>query len=354
MEEKTKEYNRYTVLDAVKTIFWLLVSTTLVSLVFQIVLLIIAKIMSVDVATFADNTIVTIINCCLTPVTMLVFFFAYNYKHKIKCAEAVTDGEKISLLPISISIVLAIIAIFLFTPFMNLINNAFQMWGYVVDNSIPMQDLMTDNGWYFLLGIVIFALLPAISEELIFRGIVQKSLSSRYKGHVVIIMTALIFTLIHGSLNQTLYQFLIGIMLSFLSLVGGSVVYSTILHFLNNTLVLVFSCFDIVPYLSASEAIYYNFFSMLFPFMLFILGVVLVCILLWVLKYLRNKNFFRMDEKGRFITIDKEAFARINDSKAGFGGFISNMNYNEKIYGFVSLVIVIVVWISNTISGFGG
>lgn len=352
MKEKTKEYNRYTVLDAVKTIFWLLIISTLVSIVYQVVLIIVAKCVAIEYDELIKKDLINVISYIISPVAMIVFFFVYNKKRNIKNKEALTDGEKVSLLPISISIVLAIIAIFLFTPFMNLINNALQMWGYVVDNKIPMQDLMTNNGWYFLLGIVIFALLPAIAEELIFRGIVQKSLSSRYKGHVVIIMTALIFTLIHGSLNQTFYQFLLGIMLSYLSLVGGSVVYSTILHFLNNTLVLVFSCFDIVPYLSASEAIYYNFFSMLFPFMLFILGVVLVCILLWVLKYLRNKNFFRMDEKGRFITIDKESFERINQSKVGFKGFIQNMNYNEKLYGAVSLIIVVVIWVSNTISGF--
>lgn len=353
MKEKTKEYSRYTVLDAVRTIFWLLITTTLVSLLYQGVLTIVANVMSVDYAELIKSDVVTCISCILTPLVMIVFFFVYNFKYKIKCAEAVTDGERVSLLPISISIVLAIIAIFLFTPFMNLINNALQMSGYVVDNTIPMQEAMSENGWYFLLGIGIFALLPAIGEELIFRGIIQKSLSSRYKGHVVVIVTALIFTLIHGSLNQTLYQFIIGIMLSYLSLVGGSIVYSIILHFLNNTLVLVFSCFDIVPYLSATEAIYYNFFSMLFPFMLFLLGVVLVCILLWVLKYLRNKNFFRMDERGHFITIDKESFARINNSKVGFRDFVKSMNYNEKIYGFISLVIVVVVWISNTISGFG-
>ncbi len=352
MKNNAKEYNRYTVLDAVKCFFWLLVITALVSIAFQIVLMIVGSATKIEYSDLIKNDVVLAISSILSPVTMITFFFVYNHKRNIKNTEAVTDGEKVSLLPISISIVLAIICIFLFTPFMNLINNAFISWGYVVDNTIPMQDLMSENGWYFLLGLVIFAVLPAIAEELIFRGIIQKSLSSRYKGHVVVIVTALIFTFIHGSLNQTLYQFLVGIMLSFLSLVGGSLVYSMILHFLNNALVLVFSCFDIVPYLSASETIYYNFFSMLFPFMLFVLGVALVCILLWVLKYLRNKNFFRLDENGNFVTIDKDAFAKINDSKVGFKGFVTNMTYSEKLYGVVAIAITLVIWLSNTISGF--
>ena len=211
--------------------------------------------------------------------------------------------------------------------------------------------MTTDTG-YFFLGLFIFALLPAIAEELIFRGIIQTSLSTRYKGFTTIIISTLLFVLMHGSLNQTIYQFVVGIMLSYLALVGGSIIYSIILHFLNNALVVVFSCFDIVSYLSASEAVYYNIFSMIFPFTIFLLGVSLVAILFWVLKYLRNKNFFRLDEHGKFITIDKEAVAKINASKVGFKSFFSSMTYNEKIYSIVSFIIIAIIWISNTITGF--
>lgn len=352
MEKKAKEYNRYTVLDAFKCFFWLLIVTALVSIVFQIVLLIVSKSLGQVYAELLETETVSLISCILSPVSMIVFFFAYNGIRKVKNREAITDGEKVSLLPISISIVLAIICIFLFTPLMNLINTLFESSGYVVDNTIPLQNLMANDIGYFLLGLLIYALLPAIAEELIFRGIIQTSLSTRYKGFVTIIISTLLFVLMHGSLNQTFYQFIVGIMLSYLALVGGSIVYSIILHFLNNALVVVFSCFDIVAYLSASEAVYYNIFSMIFPVTIFLLGAALVAVLFWVLKYLRNKNFFRLDEHGKFITIDKDAVAKINAEKVGFKGFFSSMNYNEKIYSIVSFIIIMVIWISNTITGF--
>ncbi len=352
MEKKTKEYNRYTVLDAFKCFFWLLIVTALISIAFQFVLLIVAKSKGLVYAELLESETVSLISCILSPVSMIAFFFVYNATRKVKNREAITDGEKVSLLPISISIVLAIICIFLFTPFMNLINILFESSGYVVDNTLPLQDKMASSTGYFFLGLFIFAFLPAIAEELIFRGIIQTSLASKYKGFVTIIISTLLFVLMHGSLNQTIYQFVVGVMLSYLALVGGSVIYSMILHFLNNALVVVFSCFDIVSYLSASEAVYYNIFSMIFPFTIFLLGVALVAILFWVLKYLRNKNFFRLDEHGKFITIDKDAVAKINAEKVGFKGFFSSMTYNEKIYSIISFIIIIVVWISNTITGF--
>ncbi|MBE5738664.1 MAG: CPBP family intramembrane metalloprotease [Clostridiales bacterium] len=352
MEKKAKEYNRYTVLDAFKCFFWLLVVTALVSIVFQIVLVVYAKVNGLVYAELIKTETVAVISCVLSPVSMLILFFVYNGIRRVKNREAVTDGEKVSLLPISIAIVLAIICIFLFTPFMNLITILFQSSGYKVDNTLPMQDLMAGDIKYFLLGLLVYALLPAIAEELIFRGIIQTSLSTRYKNFVTMMVTTLLFVLMHGSLNQTFYQFIVGFMLSFLALVGGSVVYSIILHFLNNALVVVFSCFDIVSYLSINEAVYYNIFSMIFPFTIFLLGLALVAILFWVLKYLRNKNFFRLDEHGKFVTIDKEAVEKINASKTGFKGFFSSMNYNEKLYSVVGLIIIVIIWVSNTISGF--
>ncbi len=352
MKNNPREYNKYGILDAFRCFFFLVVIVGLVSLVLQVVLAIIANTKGILYGDLIQSDTVSVVSSALSSITMIVFFFAYNGIRRIKNREAVTDGEKLSLLPISIAIVLAIICIFLFTPLMNLIDTLFASSGYAPDNTIPMQDKMTSSGTFFLLGLVIYALLPAIGEELIFRGLIQTSLSSKYKGIIAMLLTTIMFVLMHGSLQQTVYQFIVGIMLSYLALVGGSIVYSMILHFLNNALVLVFSCFDIVSYLNANETVYYNIFSMIFPVLIFMLGVVLVGILFWVLKYLRNKNFFRLDERGKFVTIDREAVEAINRSKTGFKGFFSTMSYTEKIYFIMSFVLVGIIWLTNTLANF--
>ena len=339
--------NKYTVADAFICIFFLLIVVIGISFIFEIILSIIARVKGVELGTLLKTDIVQIIQVALSPVVFITFYLVFTKVRKVRFREAWSDGQKISLLPVSIAIVLAIISIFLFTPFMNLLDYFWSRFGYIADNSIPLQDLMSSNGGYFVLGLIVYALLPAIGEELIFRGIILKGMQSRFSGFVAIFFSTLLFVLMHGSLQQTAYQLLVGIMLGYLACVGGSIVYSIILHFLSNALVIVFSCFDIVGYLSGTT-IYYNIFSMIFPFCLFLLGVVLVGILFWVLKYLRNKNFFRYDpvkKKKKKVKVELE-------EKIGIRAMWKNLASNEKLFMLMSIVLIGIVWIINTISGF--
>lgn len=352
MKNEFTQGNKYTVLDAFKSFFILIICIGALSVLLQIVLSIVANTTGQPYEQVSNSETTQIVTYMLTPILFICFYFIYNKIRKINNKEAWSDGQNISLLPISIAIVLAIICIFLFTPFMNLVDYLFASTGYVPDNTLPMQAKMSSGMPYFLLGLMIYALLPAISEELIFRGIIQKGLSSKFNGFTTIIMTTLLFTLMHGSLQQTVYQVLVGIMLSYVSYVGGSILYSIILHFLNNALVVVFSCFDIVGYLSPNDAVYYNIFSMIFPFLIFLLGVILVGILFWVLKYLRNKNFFRYEPKKSKKRKKKNEPEVVEPEKIGFRGMWKSLNYNEKMFMLVSLVLVGLIWIINTISGF--
>ena len=348
MKDKVISNNKYSILDAFKCYFFLVIITAVASLVYSIVLSIIASAKGISSAELTATDTVQVISFVISPVIFIIFFFCYNAKAKVKNKYALSDGNSISLLPISIAMVLAIISIFLFTPVMNFFQALFETKGYAVDNAIPMQDKMSGSLGFFLLGLIVYALLPAIAEELVFRGIIQKGLSSRYNAFTTIFLSSVMFVLMHGSLQQTLYQFVLGIMLGYLAHVGGSIIYSMILHFLNNALVVVFSCFDIVGYISGSDTIYYNIFSVIFPFMLFILGCILCGILFWVLKYLRNKNFFRLDENGKFKKVEVVE----EEEKIGLKGMWKDMSYNEKIFFLSAFGLVILIWLINTIAGF--
>lgn len=346
--------NKYGLIDAFKCFFFLIIVTAGVSLIMQIVANIVASSSGRTYEQVASGEVFQILTYILSPTIFIVYFFVYNSVKKVSNKEALSDGQKISLLPISISMVLAVICIFLFTPFMNLIDYWFECLGYTVDNTIPLYQKMTTSGGYFFLGVFIFALLPAIAEELIFRGIIQKSLSTKLNGIATIALTTIMFTLMHGALQQTVYQLIVGIMLSYMMCVGGSIIYSIILHFFNNFFVLLFSTFDIVSYLKSDNTIYYNVFSQIFPFLLFLLGVVLVAILFWVLKYLRNKNFFRYDPKAKKKIKKVEPVVLVESDKLKLKELWPNATYNEKIFILCSFVLVGLVWIINTISGFVG
>jgi hypothetical protein len=171
-------------------------------------------------------------------------------------------------------------------------------------------------------------------------------------GFVAVFFSSVLFVLMHGALQQTVYQLVMAIMLGYLACVGGSIVYSIILHFLNNALVVLFSCFDIVSYLSAENTIYYNVFSMIFPFCLFLLGVILVGILFWVLKYLRNKNFFRYESKTARKLRKQKELELSNQKKLGLKDFWGNITQVEKLFMLISVALIGFLWLVNTINGF--
>ncbi len=341
------EKNNYTVIDAFRFFFFLIVTVFVVSLVFDIVVSIIASANGIDKTEFSNSDTVEALSYLMNPIVFILYFVIYNAKFKLKAKDAFSDGKKISLLPISVAIVLSIIAIFLFTPLMDLIEYGFMNLGYNPDNSIPLQEQMKSSFGMFMLGLLIYAILPAIAEEIVFRGVIQRAVYSKYNAFVAITVSTVLFTLMHGALQQTAYQLVMGVLLGYVACVGGSIVYSIILHFLNNAFVLLFGCFNLVGYLS-EETYYYNVYSMIFPICLFLLGVVLVGILFWVLKYLRTKNFFRIVTKKQ----KKQMAEEVKPEKLRFKDMWKDLKYNEKIFALAGVILIGIIWLINTFSQF--
>lgn len=84
-------------------------------------------------------------------------------------------------------------------------------------------------------ALLVIALVPAVCEELLFRGLVVRALGSHYIPIGAIAMSAALFSLYHVSLLQMLPTFMLGLALGLLALRGGSVVPAMLAHFINNT-----------------------------------------------------------------------------------------------------------------------
>ena len=89
-----------------------------------------------------------------------------------------------------------------------------------------------------LLQLFVVALLPAVCEELFFRGGVQQILHRWFGNpHVAIIVASLIFSLAHGDLYGLIPRFFLGIVLGYLFFYSGSMLVNICAHFLNNSMV---------------------------------------------------------------------------------------------------------------------
>ena len=86
-----------------------------------------------------------------------------------------------------------------------------------------------------LLNLLVIALIPAVGEELTFRGVLQQSLTRRMKSpHVAIILSAAIFSFIHFQFYGFLPRMFLGILLGYMFYITGSIWTSIAMHFVNN------------------------------------------------------------------------------------------------------------------------
>ncbi len=92
------------------------------------------------------------------------------------------------------------------------------------------------------LNLLVIALIPALGEELLFRGLLQRLLGEWTKNiHVGVILTAFIFSALHLQFFGFLPRFLLGLMLGYLLEITQSLWVPVIAHFVNNaTLVILF------------------------------------------------------------------------------------------------------------------
>lgn len=87
----------------------------------------------------------------------------------------------------------------------------------------------------YLLSLVMIALLPAVFEEVLFRGGMQNLLHRWWKNPwVAIIVTSIIFSAIHGSWYGFLPRIVLGVLLGAIFYTTQNIWYSIILHFVNN------------------------------------------------------------------------------------------------------------------------
>ena len=85
---------------------------------------------------------------------------------------------------------------------------------------------------------ILVAILPAICEELLFRGLILRGLV-KYGKNLAIYFSAFAFMIMHGSPDQTVHQFILGVIFGYIVYYTGNLWITIIIHFCNNFFVLV-------------------------------------------------------------------------------------------------------------------
>ncbi len=103
--------------------------------------------------------------------------------------------------------------------------------------NIINTEIEMSNAWQYLGFVLVLALLPAVTEEMFFRGFMLSSLK-KCSPIISMVFVALCFSLYHGNVSQLIYQFIFGLFMCGLAYFSGSVFPCIIAHFLNNFIIL--------------------------------------------------------------------------------------------------------------------
>lgn len=97
------------------------------------------------------------------------------------------------------------------------------------------------SGSILIINLIMIAILPAIGEELIFRGVIQRMLLNKTRNiHVAIWFSAFIFSAFHLQFYGFLPRFFLGALLGYLYVYSGSLWLPILAHFVNNATATVF------------------------------------------------------------------------------------------------------------------
>lgn len=146
--------------------------------------------------------------------------------------------------------------------------------------------LKTSSGWGLIVNLFVIAVTPAICEEFIFRGGLQRSIFRLVVNpHVAIWLSAIIFSAIHFQFFGFFTRMFLGATFGYLYFWTGSIWYAIFAHFLNNAYAVIIAYYYQSKNLPLNESD-----TQSVPLYLSILSAILTVLLLLFIKKRAKQN----------------------------------------------------------------
>lgn len=220
-----------------------------------------------------------------------------------------------------------------------------------------VTDLMSKN---LIVSLILVAVLPAVCEELLFRGMIQRGLE-RIGAGWSIFLSGLLFGLFHFDFQRLAAQTLIGFLAAYVVYRTGSIFNGMILHFSNNGLLTLFANymagaeaqgtqvvtdpFDIPEFLQLAQQ-----YNMTLEQLLGVMATVFAAVLLFsvivifgliiILRAMTKKTFIKPEKaKGsvKGMLIGLPGLLMIGIVYTGLGLLLLNNNMGQRILQFMGM-----------------
>jgi membrane protease YdiL (CAAX protease family) len=169
-----------------------------------------------------------------------------------------------------------------------------RLLGYV---PVMPDIMMPESSIGYVIYFVYMAIAPAIMEEILFRGVILQSLR-RFGDGFALLISAILFGIIHGNLVQAPNAFILGITIGFFVLKTGSLWTGILIHLFNNGVVLLLD--EMVRYFGMSENTIYTINSTLIVIQVACAAIAMVYLLR------RYPGFLRLDSSRSHFSMGRK------------------------------------------------
>lgn len=176
--------------------------------------------------------------------------------------------------------------------FINAIKNFFDEMNKMVEKTYG--NLLTATNIFELIFVVIVvAVVPALSEEALFRGFIQRSFELKYKKYLAAIITALFFSAYHFNPYGFIPLFILGAFFGFAAYKSKTLLIPMFLHFLNNfSAVMLYHIIGDEEIIKSDPAVNPNELSS-YVTMFLGLSVLFVGLIIFINKYYTSKELIK-------------------------------------------------------------
>lgn len=307
----------YNDLDSGLIYFMVLIIPVIFGLILTIIFGLIAN--ALGYVNFNANPILFSIYIGLITISFLITFLIYNKIVKIDFKKAGLFKFKFGWVNLILCIIIALVTLFGFNNFVNYLFYLLEQIGYVPDTNLPLP---LNSGWWLVTNLFILAFLPAICEEVIYRGIILNGFRKFGKLNAVL-LSSLFFALAHGSAMQFIYQYILGVVLAYVVIKTGSIYAGILVHFINNASVLIYNY--ILP---TQQTIIFTTPVIIFSFVLAISSIGLLYLLINWLKEKKSVQISYNEEYNTIWAIPEKNFS----------------NSQSRFIFWTSILISVVIW----------
>ena len=266
---------RYNIRHSALGGLWGLGAPLLVSIIASIILIIAGGEESALGNSVAFNVIISII----TELSFFLVFYIISRRTQTDWVQASGVRNVSAWYLYIIAAVLGILCVFLFNPIISLWEQLLSLIGYVISGELPMP---LDSIGMLILAIFAVALIPAICEEFLYRGLVLNGLR-KYGVWVSVLTSALLFSLMHMNLQQLPYTFILGVIFGLIVYYTRNIWLSIIMHFLNNATAI------LIMYFIKNNSTEFVWWHILVALGCVIVACGIIWLVVWLIKKKDNK-----------------------------------------------------------------